>query len=119
MPQHEHAAGNVSPILIIVATAVMSLAAVGVGTPAHAQPMFPDLSGYTPVNVADFTIAIPNPGGGSSNSIFFLTPDANACMLVDAAAKCTGNNFPGMPRDTETSAQDEQPGWADRSAFSR
>jgi hypothetical protein len=34
--------------------------------------------------------------------VFFLTPDSNACTLVDAVAECTGNNFPGVAPNPET-----------------
>jgi hypothetical protein len=84
---------------MVAVVATLSLAARCSSGPARAQPVFPDLSRYSPVNVADFTIAIPDPGRGSSNSIFFPTPDANACMLVNATAECTGNKFPGISPD--------------------
>jgi hypothetical protein len=86
--------------------AALSLVVLGGRTESHAQPgPFPDLGSYTPVNVADYSIEIPNPGRGSSNAVFFPTPDRNACTLVDAVAECTGNNFPGIAPNPETSPQ--------------
>ncbi|MCV7076954.1 hypothetical protein [Mycobacterium szulgai] len=82
--------------------AAMSLAAgsamTGCRAVTHADPpTFPDLTNYTPVNIGDYAIEIPNPGRGSSSEVFFLTPDGNACTLVNSGAECTGNNFPGIP----------------------
>jgi len=82
--------------------AAMSLAAIsamtGCRTVTHADPpTFPNLTNYAPVSIGDYAIEIPNPGRGSSSEVFFLTPDGNACTLVNSGAECTGNNFPGIP----------------------
>lgn len=59
---------------LIAAGAVV--VAVLSGCTAHAEPSkFPDLSGYTPVNIADYRIDMTTPGHPSSE-IYFLTPTA-------------------------------------------
>ncbi|MFA4083404.1 hypothetical protein ONA92_17040 [Mycobacteroides salmoniphilum] len=57
---------------------------------------FPDLSSYTPVNIADYRIDTTSPGHPSSGT-YFLTPDGITCNFPTLAAQCTGNNFPGVP----------------------
>lgn len=62
---------------------------------AHAEPSkFPDMSGYTPVNIADYRIDMTTPGHPSSG-IYFLTPDGILCVFPIGAAQCSGNNLPG------------------------
>jgi len=64
---------------------------------AHAdQPRFPDLAGYTPVNVEEYAIALPNTGRAPNNQVFFLTPDGIPCTFVSGTAGCTGDNLPGV-----------------------
>jgi hypothetical protein len=91
----------------MTAIAAISLAVLGCHPKSHAQPpAFPDLGSYTPVNVADYSIEIPNAGRPQTSSrVYFLTPDGNACVVDPAAADCTGNNFPGVSPNTQTSAQ--------------
>ncbi|QBB84576.2 hypothetical protein [Mycobacterium avium] len=65
---------------------------------AFAEPSrFPDLSGYAPVNVIDYTITLPNPGRAPLNEVYFLTPDGITCDFSNPpAAGCTGNDLPGI-----------------------
>ena len=87
-----------------LATAGFLAAAVGAITPAHADaPAFPDLSGYAPVNAADYVIAIPNTGRAADDTVYFLTPDGIACNFLSGSAGCTGSNFPGVPGGGEKS----------------
>ncbi|AYE99659.1 hypothetical protein C0J29_32365 (plasmid) [Mycobacterium paragordonae] len=80
---------------LIAAGAVV--VAVLSGCTAHAEPSkFPDLSGYTPVNIADYRIDMTTPGHPSSE-IYFLTPDGITCNFPIGAAQCRGNNLPGIP----------------------
>lgn len=91
----------------MAAVAALGLPVAGCPTESHAQPpAFPDLGSYTPVNVADYSIELSNAGRPQTSSrVYFLTPDGNACVIDPASADCTGNNFAGVPPDTETSAQ--------------
>ncbi len=76
------------------------VAAVTSGCTAHADaPAFPDLSGYTPVNAADYTLTYPNSGRPTPlHVVEFLTPDGVTCAFSNpATAGCTGNNLPGIP----------------------
>ncbi|WP_155769503.1 hypothetical protein [Mycobacterium asiaticum] len=64
---------------------------------AHAEPSkFPDISRYTPVNIADYRINTTTPGHPSSE-IYFLTPDGITCNFPIGAAQCSGNNLPAIP----------------------
>jgi hypothetical protein len=81
---------------LVVAAIGASIAVAG-AIPAHAEPpKFPDLSGYTPANAADYTIDTTTPGI-PSNMVVFLTPDGIPCDFVIDQAQCTGNNFPAVP----------------------
>ncbi|WP_369830205.1 hypothetical protein [Mycobacterium sp. E1747] len=62
-------------------------------------PSFPDLSGYAPVNPADYAITYPNSGRPTPIQVVaFLTPDGVACAFGNPlSAGCTGNNLPGLP----------------------
>ncbi|ASW83695.1 hypothetical protein MINTM008_03750 [Mycobacterium intracellulare] len=60
-------------------------------------PAFPDISGYSPVTVADYTIGLPNTGRAPLNMVYFLTPDGITCDFFSGEAQCTGNNFPAVP----------------------
>lgn len=60
-------------------------------------PAFPDIRGYSPVNVADYTIGLPNTGRAPLNTVYFLTPDGITCDFFSGEAQCTGNNFPAIP----------------------
>lgn len=65
---------------------------------AHADPpRFPDLSGYTPVAVSDYTIDVPNPGRPPLQTVYFLTPDGVICSFISDEATCRGNNLPAIP----------------------
>lgn len=83
---------------IAITIGAMTLLIVGCRTQSHAgPPTFPDLSGYTPVTVSDYTITLPNPGRPPLNAVYFLTPDGITCDFGNPpAAGCTGNNLPGI-----------------------
>lgn len=59
-------------------------------------PPFPDLSHYTPANVADYEIDASTPGIHATQ-VVFLTPDNIRCSFSPPVAGCTGNNFPSVP----------------------
>jgi hypothetical protein len=81
----------------LVAIAALGLLVAGSPAPSHAQtPRFPDLSGYTPVNVANYEVDTTTPGI-PSQAVFFLTPDGIICSIDPQGAGCTGNNFPAVP----------------------
>ncbi|KAA1251561.1 hypothetical protein F0Q45_03790 [Mycobacterium simiae] len=80
-----------------LAVAAWIISAVVTSCNARADtPAFPDISGYSPVNVADYTIALPNTGRAPLNMVFFLTPDGITCDFFSGQAQCTGNNFPAV-----------------------
>lgn len=54
---------------------------------------FPDLSGYAPVDVKDYTIDVPNPGRPSLPTVYFFTPDGIVCNFMHGQAQCSGNDF--------------------------
>ncbi len=82
--------------MLAIATGIIS--AVVTSCTAHADtPNFPDISGYAPVNVQDYTIALPNTGRAPLNMVYFLTPDGITCDFFSGEAQCTGNNFPALP----------------------
>ncbi len=62
-------------------------------------PSFPDLSGYTPVSVADYTLTYPNSGRPTPlRLVAFVTPDGVTCAFGNPpSAGCSGNNLPGLP----------------------
>ncbi len=66
-------------------------------------PRFPDIGKYAPVNVADYTIALPNPGRAPIDEVVFLTPDGIPCSFLSDTAGCKGDNLPG------TQAKDKNP----------
>jgi hypothetical protein len=75
------------------------LISVGCRSESQADTLkFPDLSGYTAVDVKDYTVDTSTPGR-SSSGVYFLTPDGIICGFDEypAAAGCTGNNFPAVP----------------------
>jgi hypothetical protein len=79
---------------LAIATALLSACT------AHADaPSFPDLSGYAPVNAADYTVTYPNSGRPTPLQVVaFVTPDGVTCAFGNPpSAGCTGNNLPGMP----------------------
>jgi hypothetical protein len=77
--------------------ALVGAALLGACT-AHADPpRFPDLSGYTPVNVKDYEISVPNPGRPPDQTVYFLTPDGIICSFISDEAVCRGNNLPSIP----------------------
>lgn len=64
----------------------------------HAEPpRFPDLSRYTPVDMADYQIAFDNPGRPPNQIVHFLSPDGVICKVDYWDAACSGNNLPGLP----------------------
>lgn len=82
---------------LISINALVATATVGACT-AHANPVnFPDLSGYTPANVKDYEISVPNPGRSPDATVYFLTPDGIVCKFTLDQASCIGNNLPAIP----------------------
>lgn len=78
-------------------SALVSAALIG-ACAAHADPPgFPDLSRYTPVDVKDYEISVPNPGRPPDPTIYFLTPDGIVCKFTLDQASCSGNNLPAIP----------------------
>ena len=59
-------------------------------------PKSPDMSHYTPANVADYEIDASTPGIHATQ-VVFLTPDGIRCSFSPPTAGCTGNNFPSVP----------------------
>jgi hypothetical protein len=86
---------------LAITTGVVAIALLSACT-AHTKPepgKFPDISGYTPVNVDDYRIDTSSPGF-SSNQVVFLTPDGIPCTFAFKGAGCTGDNLPGIsPKD--------------------
>ena len=88
----------------LTAVAAGIVSAIVTSCTAHADPpAFPDISGYTPVNVADYTIGLPNTGRAPLDTVYFLTPDGITCDFFSGEAQCTGNNFPALPPATAAS----------------
>lgn len=77
--------------LSATATALLTACAAQAGPPA-----FPDLSKYTPVNPAEYTIELANTGGPSIPVVYFVTPDGIPCTFTDGSAGCIGDNLPGI-----------------------
>lgn len=83
---------------LAVTAAVVTAAVISAGT-AHADPpRFPDLSGYTPVNVADYEVDASTPGI-PARRVLFLTPDGVECSFKTMTAGCQGRNLPGVAPD--------------------
>jgi hypothetical protein len=83
---------------LVTAACVIGATAIGAGTVHADTPTFPDISGYTPVNVHDYEIPFSTPGQAATPMVYFLTPDGITCRFSrPAAAGCTGNNFPSVP----------------------
>lgn len=61
---------------------------------------FPDLSGYTPVDIADYRIDTTTPGIPSAR-VVFLTPNGVSCSFPILAAGCTGRDLPGIPNKSD------------------
>ena len=81
---------------LAVAAATTGVVALSVGTSSAAPPNFPDLSGYTPVNIADYRVDTTTPGHPSSGT-YFVTPDGVICNFSSLQPQCRGNNFPAVP----------------------
>jgi hypothetical protein len=81
---------------LAVAAATTGFAAFSVCTAAADTPRFPDISAYTPVNVADYSIDTTTPGMPNSQ-IYFVTPDGVICNISSLQAQCSGNNLPSIP----------------------
>jgi hypothetical protein len=85
-------------IASLPAVAAGIISAIVTSCTAYADPLtFPDISGYPPVNVADYTIGLPNTGRTPLDTVYFLTPDGITCDFFSGEAQCTGNNFPALP----------------------
>lgn len=82
---------------LAMVSALVGAPLVGACT-AHADPpSFPDLSGYTPANIKDYEISVPNPGRPPDPTVYFLTPDGIVCKFTLDQAACSGNNLPSIP----------------------
>jgi hypothetical protein len=84
---------------LVVATALVNALTTGPSARADTPP-FPDLTGYAPVNVADYFIAVANTGRGEPIAlVYFLTPNPDhlSCDIASGAAQCAGNDLPGIP----------------------
>lgn len=95
--------GTIPKTLAAFAVAVAGLSACS----AHADsPSFPDLSGYAPVNPADYAITYPNSGRPTPLQVIeFVTPDGVTCAFGNPpSAGCTGNNLPGIPPAASSSS---------------
>ncbi|GAB4924413.1 hypothetical protein MAHJHV45_47970 [Mycobacterium avium subsp. hominissuis] len=66
------------------------LSAFMAGCNAHADtPKFPDINGYSQVNVTDYTIGLPNTGRAPLNTVYFLTPDGIWGKEIHGIERCT------------------------------
>jgi len=81
---------------LAVATVIAGVAALSGATSSASPPAFPDLSGYTPVDVVDYRIDTTTPGHPSSGT-YFITPDHVVCNFSTLQPQCRGNNFPAVP----------------------
>lgn len=82
--------------LAIAALGTTCLCVVGHPVARGDTPQFPDLSGYTPVDIADYRIDTTTPGHPSSGT-YFVTPDGVVCDFSTLQAQCSGNNLPAIP----------------------
>jgi hypothetical protein len=81
-------------MMAVIAT--IGLAVVASCTESHAEPAaFPDLGAYTPVNVSDYAVELPNPPHDPTNAVYFLTPDGIPCNFHTGSVGCTGD-IPGV-----------------------
>lgn len=84
--------------LVATAGGIVSLATVSACT-AHADPPpFPDLSGYSPVDPAEYAVTYPNSGRPTPLEVMtFRTPDGIVCAFGNPpSAGCSGKNLPGI-----------------------
>jgi hypothetical protein len=81
---------------LAVTAVTCGVTAFGVGAASASPPIFPDLSGYTPVNISDYRIDTTTPGHPSSGT-YFVTPDGVICNFSSLQPQCRGNNFPAVP----------------------
>jgi hypothetical protein len=79
---------------------------------AHADPpQFPDLSTYTPVDIAAYDLPITTPGRKPFDAYFFTTPDGITCNFISGQAQCRGNNFPNVPPAAPAANGAERVNW--------
>lgn len=79
---------------------------------AHAdQPQFPDLSTYTPVDIAAYNLPITTPGRNPFDAYFFTTPDGITCNFISGQAQCRGNNFSNVPPAAPAANGAERVNW--------
>lgn len=81
---------------VLTAAAATLIVATSACTQSHADPAFPDPSGYPRVNVYDYGIALANPQRDPTTAIYFLTPDGIPCNFHTGSIECIGN-VPGVP----------------------
>ncbi|MGJ6125535.1 hypothetical protein QN239_23465 [Mycolicibacterium sp. Y3] len=81
---------------LAVAAVTSGVAVLSAGISSANPPAFPDLSGYTPVDIADYRIDTTTPGHSSSGT-YFATPDGVICNFSSLQPQCRGNNFPAVP----------------------
>lgn len=82
--------------MLTAAASVISVTAMSACTQSHADPTFPDPSGYQRVNVFDYGIELPNPQRDPTTAIYFLTPEGIPCNFHTGSVECIGN-IPGVP----------------------
>lgn len=92
--------------MLTVVASVVGMAVSGACAGHADPPTFPDLSGYAPVNPADYAVTYPNSGRPTPlDVITFATPDGVICAFGNPpSAGCTGNNLPGMPPASPSSS---------------
>ncbi|WP_164478378.1 hypothetical protein [Mycolicibacterium stellerae] len=78
---------------------------VAVGCRAESQadtPTFPDVSGWTAVDVRDYEVDTTTPGRPSTGT-YFITPDGIICGFATfpPAVGCAAENLPGVPPLTD------------------
>ncbi len=86
---------------IVIAVATTGLVAMSACTKSHADPVFPDPSGYPRVDVFDYGIPLPNPPHDPTNAIYFLTPEGIPCNFHTGSVACIGS-IPGVPDNAKS-----------------
>jgi hypothetical protein len=90
------------PKALALLAVVTWLVASGLPQSSADSPRFPDLGSYTPVNVGDYTVELPNPGRAPIEDVVFMTPGGVPCGFLPGAGGtqgtvgCTSDRFPGV-----------------------
>jgi hypothetical protein len=91
------------PLTSIVAagSAVAALASGAASPPANAAPDgFPDLTGFTQVDVAAYVHPFSYAERWANGYVFFRTPDGMSCA-IGGSSWCTGT-FPGLSAEQQS-----------------